>query len=120
MVLSPAGGGLSGLGVRIGGETARGCGYGCYRVESVFRGSVAVEVQMRFGPTLSKSFDVPPAPRAADALLRRVATRFRSLRSVFYVERLVSSPAFGLTSMWRLERPNRVSYVRSRAGRRGS
>ena len=52
---------------------------------------------------------MPPAPRAADASAS-VATRSLA-SSVFYVERLASSPAFGLTSMWTLERPNRVSYV---------
>ncbi len=110
VVLSPAGGGLSGLAVRIGGEAARACGAGCYRVDAVFRGSVDVDVQ-GFGPTLSTSFDRPREPRAADALVRRAAARYRSLRSVFYVERLASSPARTLTSLWRLERPDRVSYA---------
>ncbi len=110
VVLSPAGGGLSGLGVRIGGESARSCGSGCYRVDSGFHGSVDVEVQ-GFGPTLSTSFDRPRATRAADALLRRVATRYDALRSVFYVERLSSGPTLSITSLWRLEGPNRVSYV---------
>jgi methionine-rich copper-binding protein CopC len=110
VVLSPAGGGLSGLGVRIGGKSAHACGYGCYRVDSVFPGSVDVEVQ-GFGATLSTSFERPRAPRAADALVRRAAARYRSLRSVFYVERLASSPARSVTSLWRLERPDRVSYV---------
>jgi hypothetical protein len=110
VVLSPAGGGLSGLGVSIGGKRARACGHGCYRVDAASPGSIDVEVQ-GFGPTLSTSFDRPSAPRAADALLRHAAARYRSLRSVFYVERLASGPTRTVTSLWRLERPDRVSYV---------
>jgi copper transport protein len=109
VVLSPAGGGLNGLGVIIGGRQARACGSGCYRVDTAFSRSVGVEIQ-GFGPTLSTSFDEPLAPRAADAFLRRVATRYHSLRSVFYVERLASSPTISVTSLWRLERPDRLSY----------
>jgi copper transport protein len=110
VVLSPAGGGLSGLEVRIGGTEASPCGSGCYRVPAGVSGVVPVEID-GFGPTLTRTFDVPRATPDADALLRRAAARYRALDGVTFLERIASSPSQAVTSMWRLERPNRISYT---------
>ncbi len=64
----------------------------------------------RFGPTLRTTFAVPPAPKPGDALLRRIEDRYGSLESVFYLERLASSPTQVVNALWRLEGPNRLSY----------
>ncbi|HET7146139.1 MAG TPA: copper resistance protein CopC [Gaiellaceae bacterium] len=109
IVLSPAGGGLSGLDVRLNGVEADGCGSGCYRVDRAPGARVEVQID-RFGPTLRSVFDVPPDPRPGGAVLRGVEDRFSSLRSVFYLERLASSPSHAVTALWRLEAPNRVAY----------
>jgi hypothetical protein len=108
-VLSPAGGGLNGLDVRVDGTLARACGQGCYDVEATPGRTVNVEVG-GFGTTQQTSFTVPPFSRVATDLLRRAHTAYRSLRSVAYLERLAYDPDHAITTLWRLERPNRVSY----------
>jgi len=110
IVLSPAGGGLDGLDVRLDSKAARACGAGCYRVGTVFARSVHVEIG-GFGQTLTATFELPQRARAAGALLRRAERRYRALKSVYFVEHLASSPSHQLASLWRLEAPNRVSYV---------
>ena len=109
VVLSPSGGGLDGLEVELNGHEARPCGGGCYRVERPPGKAVDVVVN-RFGPQLEQSFGVPSLRRPGGALLRRIGARFRALRSVFYLETLASSTSHTVTSLWRLESPNRVSY----------
>ena len=109
IVLSPAGGGLSGLAVQIDGNDAAPCGSGCYRVDEPPGSSVAVRID-RFGPTLETTFAVPPAPRPADALLRAIDLRFHTLRGVSFLERLASSPTLVVDSRWRLEAPDRLEY----------
>jgi hypothetical protein len=108
-VLSPAGGGLSGLAVHLDGKQATPCGHGCYRVEQAPGSSVAVEID-RFGPTLHSTFDVPAGAQPGAALLRKVEVRYRTLHSVFYLERLASSPSQVVNALWRLEGPNRLAY----------
>jgi copper transport protein len=109
IVLSPGGGGLNGLAIHLNGIEARPCGQGCYRTEEPPGASVAVQID-RFGPTLRTTFDVPATTSPGDALLRRVEDRYRTLRSVFYLERLASSPAHAITALWRLEYPDRLEY----------
>jgi copper transport protein len=109
IMLSPAGGGLSGLDVRINGAEATPCGSGCYQVDRAPGARVALQID-RFGPTLRTTFDVPRTATPADALLRRITARYHRLRSVSYFERLASSPSDYVTALWRLESPNRVSY----------
>jgi copper transport protein len=109
IVLSPAGGGLSGLDVRLNGVAASACGAGCYRTDRAPGATVAVQID-KFGPTLRTTFAVPPAPVPGDALLRGLENRYGSLRSVFYLERLASSPSQVVNALWRLEGPNRLSY----------
>ncbi len=109
IVLSPAGGGLSGLDVRLNGRSAAACGHGCYTVDRAPESSVDVQID-RFGPTLRSTFVVPSDPRPADGLLRRVEVRYRTRRSVFFLERLASSPSHEVSALWRLEAPNRLAY----------
>ena len=109
IVLSPAGGGLSGLDVRLNGAQAKACGHGCYSVDTPPGATVAVQVD-RFGPTLRTTFPVPRTTTPADGLLRRITARYRGLGSVVYLERLASSPAHAVTALWRLEHPDRLSY----------
>jgi hypothetical protein len=70
---------------------------------------VAVQID-RFGPTLRTTFAVPAAPKPGAELLRRIENRYGSLSSVFYLERLASSPSQVVNALWRLEGPNRLSY----------
>jgi copper transport protein len=109
IVLSPAGGGLSGLDVHLNGTAAKPCGSGCYGTDEAPGTSVEVQVD-RFGPTLRTTLRIPQTAVPANRLMQRISTQFRGLRSVSYLERLASSPSQVVTALWRLERPNRVSY----------
>jgi hypothetical protein len=79
-------------------------------VGSPLSGSLELQID-GFGPTLRHTFDLPGAAPAASQLLRRVAERYRGLDSVLFLEHLASSPSHAVTSLWRLERPDRVSYT---------
>jgi len=109
IVLSPAGGGLSGLDVAIQGQRATACGSGCYSAGVAPGESIAVEVA-GFGPTRTVSFALPAQAPSADALVRRARTAYRALRSVVYRERLASDETHVLVARWRLERANRIAY----------
>jgi hypothetical protein len=109
IVLSPAGGGLNGLDVRLDGQTATTCGQGCYRVDYAPGRKIAVEVG-RFGPTREASFVLPRFPRPAADLVRRLRKRYRASTSVRYVERLRSDEAHAITAHWLLEKPDRIEY----------
>jgi len=106
LVLSPAGGGLSGLDVTIDGRTAAACGQGCYRVTGRPGASARVTVDDREA-TFATHLDAP----SVDPLVRRLAARFRAFQSVEYVEHLASSPSRAITARWRLEAPNRLAYT---------
>ena len=109
IVLSPAGGGLSGLDVRLNGRSASACGHGCYTVDRAPGAVVDVQID-KFGPTLRTTFPVPAARQRADGLLRRIEVRYRTRRSVFFLERLASSPSQEVSALWRLEAPDRLAY----------
>jgi hypothetical protein len=109
IVLSPAGGGLNGLDVRLDGRTATTCGQGCYRADLVPGRAIGVEIG-RFGPTRQTSFVLPRFPRPAADLVRRLRKRYRALTSVRYVERLRSDATHAITAHWLLEKPDRVEY----------
>ena len=109
IVLSPAGGGLNGLDVRLNGHTTTSCGHGCYRADLAPGRAVDVEIG-RFGPTRQTSFVLPRFPRAAADLVRRLRKRYRALTSVRYLEQLRSDPTHAITARWLLEKPNRVEY----------
>jgi hypothetical protein len=108
-VLSPAGGGLNGLDVRLDGHVTTGCGQGCYRADLTPGRAVAVEIG-RFGPTRQTSFVLPRFPRVAADLVSRLRKRYRALTSVRYLERLRSDPTHAITAHWLLEKPDRVEY----------
>jgi len=105
IVLSPAGGGLSGADVTIDGRAAAPCGQGCYRVAERAGQTVQVEVNGVTG-AFSPHLGAPPA----DALVRRLRARFRAYHSVEYVEHLASDPAHALTADWRLVAPDSLAY----------
>ena len=104
-VLSPAGGGTSGLRVTVDGRAAEPCGSGCYRVEAARKTRVAVAVD-----GVISTFTVPRHTPGAAALVARLGRRFRAFTSVEYVELLASGPQHGIVARWRLERPDRLSY----------
>jgi hypothetical protein len=110
IVLSPAGGGLNGLDVRLDGRATTTCGQGCYRADLAPGQKVGVEIG-RFGPTRQISFVLPRFPRPAGDLVRRLGKRYRTLTSVRYLETLRSDPTHAIIARWLLEKPNRVEYV---------
>jgi copper transport protein len=105
LVLSPAGGGLSGADVTIDGRPAAPCGQGCYRVAGRPGSKAQVEVN-----GIAATFATHLGAPRADALVRRLRAHFRAYRSVEYVEHLASSPTNAITARWRLEAPNGLSY----------
>jgi copper transport protein len=104
LVLSPAGGGADGLNVQIDRHDAAPCGHGCYRVDGPHRAATQVSVG---GVTRT----IASPLRAQRASVRGFESFFRGSRSVEYVERLASSPTNAIVTRWRLEAPNRFSYV---------
>ncbi len=109
IVMSPAGGGLSGLDVSIQGRSAAACGSGCYTVDVAPGRRVTVEVA-GFGPARTATFALPVHAPSAEALLRRADAAYRALRSVAYREWLASDETRAIVARWRLERPNRIEY----------
>jgi len=107
IVLDPSGGGAVGVPVSVDGSAASACGRGCYATTVTHgAGTFAVDVG---GARVS--FDVPARAPSATAMLRRATRAFKSLRSVAYVERLASAPGQSILTHWRVEAPNRASYV---------
>ena len=112
IVLSPAGGGLSGLRVRFlpSGAAAVPCGSGCYTADVPPGRRVVVELG-GFGPTRRAAFAVPAHAAPAGALVRRVRAAFGALAGVTYEERLASDARHSLDARWRLEQPARLEYT---------
>ncbi len=106
VVLSPSGGGASGLGVTIDGRRAEPCGPGCYRVDGVHGDDVDAVVAGRL-----VRLRAPAAAPVAAADVRELGVRFRAQRGVSFVERLASGPGHAITARWRLESPDRVGYA---------
>jgi copper transport protein len=109
-ILSPAGGGLSGLRVHIDGALATSCGSGCYVSAGVAPGRVVLVEVRGFGPTQRVSFAVPLDAPGGETLVRRARAVYRALHSVSYRERLASDVTHALVAHWILEKPNRVEY----------
>jgi copper transport protein len=105
IVLSPSGGGASGLPVTIDGTEAAACGSGCYRVEGVPGDTTDVVVDGR-----RARFTVAADAPDATAAIRAFERRYRAFDSVEYVERLASDPTNVVVSSWRLEAPDKVRY----------
>jgi len=94
---------------------ARACGAGCYRAAvdpPAAPRSVAVAIR---GPNRAASavgFALPaslPGP-SAPALVRRVETTWRSLRTLVNHDRLSSGPGETLQTVWRFQAPYRLTY----------
>ncbi|HZS30868.1 MAG TPA: copper resistance CopC family protein [Gaiellaceae bacterium] len=116
IVLSPAGGGLSGLAVRLAGVAATPCGSGCYGAATRTTGRVRVEVG-GFGSPETATFTLPAHAPPAGGILRRFETAYRSLPGVTFEERLASSPTNAIVARWRLESPDRSAYaIKASAG----
>ena len=122
-ILSPQGGGANGLNVRYRLSTQSGsssataslCGSGCYLAVLPVAGrpgSVLVQIRGGARPSSQVTFALPtswPAP-TADALLRKATRVFRGLHSLVIHERLASSPKDVVTTTYRLEAPDRLTY----------
>jgi copper transport protein len=118
VVLSPAGGGMSGLSVHFFPSGAGGspCGNGCYSASVPVHGRVRVVVD-GFGPRETATFYVPAHTPPAAATVQALQRAFRALPGVTYIEHLASSPTEEIVARWRLERPNRLSYAIEGEGR---
>jgi hypothetical protein len=112
-VLSPNGGGKTGLHIHTGApgslKPASPCGAGCYSATMPLRQPLVVAVRGAGAP-LRFEFGRRFPTRHADGLMRRATTAYRSLRSATYVERLASSPTNALVTNFAIERPNRVRF----------
>ncbi len=117
IVLSPAGGGFSGLSVRFQPSGVEGtpCGSGCYTAAVVPPRHVSVEVS-GFGSPETVSFALPAHTPSANGVVRSFAQAYRSLPGVTYEERLASSPTDVIHARWRLERPDRLAYAVTGSG----
>ena len=127
-VIAADGTGLRGLSLRFSADgtslpAARPCGAGCYAVDGAAALAREEGARSSLGgkgrPASSVSFALPAHwPVSANALLRGAERAFKALRSVVYRERLSSGPRVTITSVWRTEAPDRLSY-RSSAGDAG-
>jgi copper transport protein len=103
-LLGPDGNGVDGRRVTIDGHAAAGCGSGCYRAPAG-AGPLHVVVDRR-----PLTFTVAAAAPPASRLLAAVTTRYRSLRSVVFRERLSSSPRDHIETMFVAVAPDRLRY----------
>ena len=111
IVISPAGGGLSGLQVRFlpRGTTASPCGSGCYTAAIPAAGRVRVAIA-GFGPPKVATFTLPRHAPVATATVARLRHAFRAMPGVTYEERFASGPTEVIVARWRLESPDRLAY----------
>jgi hypothetical protein len=114
-VLGPAGTGVGGLAVSVGGVRAVACGRGCYAASLPHAATVAslsVRVQGPGGRTSSESFALPRSwPVSAVATLQQTEGTLRSATSVVYRDRLESVPGHAITTTWRIVAPDRLAYT---------
>jgi copper transport protein len=92
------------------------CGPGCYRAGVAVEGrprAAVVAFRRPDGRSTSLRFAFPAQwpPRSATRIARRATRVFRDLRSVTIDERLSSGGAHTTRTTWRLEAPNRLSYL---------
>jgi hypothetical protein len=115
-LLGRQGGGLAGrhISFTVAGHTkvAVACGAGCYRATFSAVGSTrAIDVNLphavRWQVQLPAAW---PAPDAS-ALLRRAGQAWRSLHSMTFHERLASGTGHAVISTWRVQSPDRLTYV---------
>ncbi|HVH51466.1 MAG TPA: copper resistance protein CopC [Gaiellaceae bacterium] len=118
IVLSPSGGGLNGLDVRVDGHATKRCGSGCYAADYRHARGVSVDVT-GYGAPQRAAFVLPAHAPGADQLVRHALATFKALQSVSYREHLASDPVHSITAFWRLEKPARVAYTLSGGGAAG-
>jgi copper transport protein len=116
--------GAAGVGVRFVVATAAGarsvraanCGDGCHRAQVALRSrprTIEVDLDEPGQATKRLHFTLPaewPPPKAT-ALARHATQVFRHLQTLVIHERLASSPANFVVTTWRLQAPDRLSYV---------
>jgi hypothetical protein len=107
--------GISGLDVRftVAGSTrtAAACGAGCYRATmglSERPTDVAVGVG---GSTWSVPLPAAWPPKDASRLVAGAGRAWRRLRSLAFTETLASSSTNRITSTWRVQAPDRLTYT---------
>jgi hypothetical protein len=118
-VLGGDGSGVDGLdvGFAIDGRAplaGRSCGHGCYSVATPSSRRVRqvdVHLQGRGHAPSHVVFTLPARwPVPATALVRRAQRAFRHLRSVVYTEHLASGAGAAITTLWRTEAPDLLTY----------
>jgi hypothetical protein len=94
--------------------TGQACGGGCYtaRIPVAAPMHVTVRIERPNRPPVSATFELPPGwpLPSATSLVLRAAQTYSSLRSVVYDETLASDPTHSISTHWKLEAPNRLSY----------
>ncbi len=116
--------GAAGVGVHFTLATTAGtsaaqaaeCGDGCHRALLAPLGqprTLELDLQQPGKATQHLRFALPAPwpPRSATALARRATHVFRRLHTLVIHERLASSPTNFVVTTWRLEAPDRLSYV---------
>jgi len=106
-IVGPDGNGVNGLPVRIDGVAGVACGSGCYRALVPGRPR-AVRVDAGAGTV---TFPLHTVPGPAIAIVARAAAKLRGSASTVYRERLSSGPGHTITTLWKEQAPNRLSYV---------
>jgi copper transport protein len=122
-VIDQNGNGANGLDVfvrlrsnRTAGGNAVACGPGCYRAHVAVAGrpgAAVLTIRRPDGRTASLLFLFPSRwpPPSATRIARRATRVFRDLGTVTIDERLSSGGEHTTSTTWRLEAPNRLSYV---------
>ena len=123
-VIDGNGNGANGLDVGAGIVSARGdgragaasCGAGCYRAVVAVDGrprEAILTIGRADGRTADVRFPFPSRwpPPAATRLARDATRVFRRLRTLTIDERLASGGTHVTRTTWRLEAPNRLSYM---------
>jgi copper transport protein len=108
--LGPEGKGVDGLAVTVAGAGTTSCGPGCYSATIALPQPprrVLVRVGGRTLPfTLPRQWPAPPA----GSIVRRVDRAFRSLRTLVIHEHLAASARNAITTTYRVQAPNRLTY----------
>ena len=116
-VVGPEGEGVSGLDVSFDTHgstvTGRTCGAGCYRAAlPTVTIPKALDVVVDGDSTTRWSVPLPESwpPADADRLVTRAERVWRALRSLSFDETLHSDESHMVTSSWRLQAPDRLTY----------
>jgi copper transport protein len=123
IVIDQNGNGATGLDVAVRVRSDRAaqsgavtCGPGCYRADVAVQGrprAAVVAFRRPDGRSANLRFAFPAQwpPASATRIARRATRVFRDLRSVTIDERLSTGGAHTTRTTWRLEAPNRLSYL---------